>query len=257
MRLIVGLGNPGAQYVNHRHNVGFQIIDAIADKHQNGGFVKKFHGLAKQINLSGQRVLLLKPQTFMNKSGVSVAEAARFYKIAAKDILVIHDELDLEPGKVRVKVGGSSGGHNGLKSIDAHLGNGYQRLRIGIGHPGSKAQVNGHVLSNFASSDQQWLDPLIEDASLNIDRLLRGDNAGFLNKISKTRAMAPKKPKNAETANTPMAPKVEKSMAQPAAQEPADAMPEQTKTASKQSKAAPKEAPSIWQALKARWMQSN
>ena len=234
MRLIVGLGNPGKEYENHRHNVGFMLIDAIADKNPNSNFVKKFHGLTKQVTIGGQRVLLLKPQTFMNKSGTSVAEAARFYKIAPKDIIVLHDELDLDPGKVRVKSGGSSGGHNGLKSIDSHLGNDYQRVRVGIGHPGTKQKVNGHVLSNFSSNDKGWLDPLLDSASSNIDRLLRGDNAAFLNKLALSTASASKKQ---------MPEKV-----QQAAEKVATANPEP-----KTPKAAvnePKKSNSIWQSLK-------
>lgn len=248
MRLIVGLGNPGPEYANHRHNVGFMCIDAIADKHRNGQFLKKFQGLAKQINLAGQRTLLLKPQTFMNTSGTSVAKAARFYKIAPKDVLVIHDDLDLAPGTARVKSGGGAGGHNGLKSIDAHLGNNYQRLRIGIGHPGEKARVNGHVLSNFSADDLTWLAPLLAESAHYMDRLLRGDTAGFLKKLAVARSEPDtasktfvKRENKAETTHVP-------------SPQPDLAKTSQNKTGPKtSSKASEKRSNSIWQALKDRW----
>ena len=161
MKLFVGLGNPGAEYAFNRHNVGFMAADAIAATHGFPAWRKRFQGLAAEGRLGREQVLLLKPQTFMNESGRSVGEAVRFYKLDLADVIVFHDELDLVPGKVRVKAGGGVAGHNGLRSITAHIGNDYVRVRIGIGHPGSKEVVVHHVLNNFAKSDREWLEPLL------------------------------------------------------------------------------------------------
>jgi PTH1 family peptidyl-tRNA hydrolase len=199
MLLIAGLGNPGPQYAKNRHNVGFMAADAIARRHSFSGFSKKFRGEIAEGTFAGEKALILKPMTFMNLSGDSVGEAMRFYKIAPADLLVIHDELDLAPGKLKLKIGGGNGGHNGLKSIDAHCGKDYKRLRIGIGHPGDKARVNPHVLGDFAKSDQQWLQPLLEAIADNADFLARGDDGGFLNKIVlATAAPKPAKPAKAD-----------------------------------------------------------
>jgi peptidyl-tRNA hydrolase, PTH1 family len=184
MLLIAGLGNPGPQYARNRHNVGFMAADAIARRHSFSGFSKKFRGEIAEGTLAGDKVLLLKPMTFMNLSGDSVGEAMRFYKLSPADIIVIHDELDLAPGKLRLKIGGGNGGHNGLKSIDAHCGKDYKRLRIGIGHPGHKDRVNSHVLGDFAKSDQEWLEPLLDAIADHAELMARGDDAGFLNKIA-------------------------------------------------------------------------
>ncbi len=184
MHLIVGLGNPGASYAGHRHNIGAMALDTIAKHHGFGPFKNKFNGLLSDGKIGGHRTLLLKPQTFMNKSGDSVQAAAGFYKIPPQNIIVIYDELDLNPGKVRVKTGGGNGGHNGLRSIDPRIGTGYQRVRIGIGHPGHKELVNRHVLSNFHKADFEWLDPLLEAIGVNAQMLIEGNAANFMNKMA-------------------------------------------------------------------------
>src|SRR6516164_2460655 len=158
MRLLVGLGNPGARYTGNRHNIGFMVVEAIARRHGIGPWRRRFHGVAAEGPISKERALLLLPGTYMNDSGLAVADAARFYKLEPSQIIVIHDELDLAPGKVRVKVGGGDAGHNGLRSVTAHLGPGYKRVRIGIGHPGDKALVQPYVLSDFAKSEAGWVE---------------------------------------------------------------------------------------------------
>ena len=184
MLLIAGLGNPGAQYRNNRHNVGFMAADAIARRHSFSPWSRKFKGEIAEGSLAGEKVLLLKPQTFMNLSGESVGEAMRFYKLGPADVVVIHDELDLAAGKIRLKAGGGHGGHNGLRSIDAHCGKDYRRLRIGIGHPGDKARVHGHVLGDFAKADAEWLDPLLEAIAAHADLLARGEDSTFMNRVT-------------------------------------------------------------------------
>jgi peptidyl-tRNA hydrolase, PTH1 family len=162
MKLFVGLGNPGPEYAGNRHNVGFMAIDLIADRHGFSGWKKKFSGHIADGKLAGERVLLLKPQTYMNESGRSVQAAARFYKIDPEDVFVFYDEIDLAPSKLKVKQGGGNAGHNGLRSITAQVANDYHRIRIGVGHPGERDQVANYVLSNFAKSDRAWLDPMLE-----------------------------------------------------------------------------------------------
>lgn len=184
MHLIVGLGNPGAQYAAHRHNVGFVAIDEIADRHGFPPFRQKFSGLVSEGTVDGEKIILLKPQTFMNRSGDCVAQAARFYKLAPSEISVIHDELDLAPGKVRIKTGGGNGGHNGLRSIESHIGKDFVRVRIGIGHPGHKDRVQPHVLSNFHKAENEWLSPLLASLSDNIALLAKGDAPGLMNKLA-------------------------------------------------------------------------
>ncbi len=160
MFLLVGLGNPGKQYAHNRHNVGFRVIDALASAYKADTWREKFQGECASIVIDGEKGLLLKPQTFMNLSGKSVGAAMQFYKIALNDVIVFHDELDLIAGKIRVKTGGGDAGHNGLKSITGQLGAGYRRVRIGIGHPGDKERVHGHVLGDFTRDDQPWLEAL-------------------------------------------------------------------------------------------------
>jgi PTH1 family peptidyl-tRNA hydrolase len=179
MKLFVGLGNPGAQYALNRHNVGFMAVDAIAASHAFPTWRKRFQGLAAEGKLGRESVLLLKPQTYMNESGRSVGEAVRFYKLDLADVIVFHDELDLAPGKVRVKTGGGTAGHNGLKSLAAHIGNDYVRVRIGIGHPGNKALVHGHVLQNFAKTDHDWLELLLGAIAEASPDLAQGANDKF------------------------------------------------------------------------------
>lgn len=183
MKLLVGLGNPGGQYEANRHNIGFMAIDAIARAHAIAPFRAKHQGLLAEGQIAGEKVLLLKPQTFMNRSGDSVQKLAQFHKLDPADIIVFYDELDLAPGKVRVKVGGGNGGHNGLRSIDPQIGLDYKRVRLGIGHPG-KEFVTRHVLSDFAKADRDWLDPLLDALAKNVDLLLKGDDAGFMNKLA-------------------------------------------------------------------------
>jgi len=184
MRLIVGLGNPGARYERTRHNVGFVAADAIHRRHGFGPWRAKFQGLLAEGVLGAERVYLLKPQTFMNVSGDSVAEAARFYKIPLAEIAVIHDEIDLEPGKLRVKQGGGAAGHNGLRSIDAVLGEDYWRVRIGVGHPGVKELVEPYVLQNFSAEDQAWLPPLIDAIVDAFPVLIADGTAAFTTKVA-------------------------------------------------------------------------
>jgi len=183
MLLLVGLGNPGARYVGNRHNIGFMTLEAIAKRHGIGPWRRRFAGVACEGPIGGERVLLLLPGTFMNESGRAVAEAAQFYKLAAGDITVFHDEIELPPGKVRVKVGGGIAGHNGLRSITAHVGNDYRRVRIGVGHPGAKDLVEHYVLSDFAKSERGWVEALIDILADNADLLVRGQDASFQNKV--------------------------------------------------------------------------
>jgi PTH1 family peptidyl-tRNA hydrolase len=184
MLIFAGLGNPGSKYQNNRHNIGFMAIDAIHRKLPFGPWSKKFKAEISEGEIDGEKVLLIKPQTFMNLSGESVGEAMRFYKLTPADITVFHDELDLPAAKVRVKIGGGHGGHNGLKSIAAHCGRDYRRVRLGIGHPGVKDLVHGHVLGDFAKVDGTWLDPLMDDIALNAGLLLKGDGSQFMNKLT-------------------------------------------------------------------------
>lgn len=183
MKLLVGLGNPGSQYEGHRHNIGFMALDAIARAHGITQFRTKHAGLLAEGSIGGEKVLLLKPQTYMNRSGDSVQQVAQFYKLGPADIIVLYDELDLAPGKVRVKVGGGNGGHNGLRSIDPQIGLDYKRVRLGIGHPG-KEFVTHHVLGDFAKADREWLEPLLDAVGRNADMLVKGDDNGFMNKLA-------------------------------------------------------------------------
>lgn len=184
MLILAGLGNPGSKYANNRHNAGFMAADAIARRHSFSPWTKKFKADICEGMLGGQKVLLMKPQTFMNLSGQAVGEAMRFYKLTPADVTVLYDELDLAPGKVRVKTGGGTGGHNGIKSMDAHCGKDYRRVRIGIGHPGDKNLVHNWVLGDFAKADGEWLDPLLDAIADAAPLLAQGDDAGFMNRVS-------------------------------------------------------------------------
>ena len=188
MLLIVGLGNPGDTYQNNRHNIGFMAADAIADAHGFGPVKSNFKGHVREGSLAGRRgvskALLLKPMTYMNESGTSVQEAMAFHKIGLDDVFVIYDELDLAPGKVRVKRDGGNAGHNGLRSISAHAGNAYWRIRLGIGHPGDKARVQGHVLGNFSKDERVWLVPLLAAVADAAPLLADRDDTGFMNRIA-------------------------------------------------------------------------
>lgn len=184
MKLWVGLGNPGTQYAGNRHNIGFMAVDRIAADHGFSPWRGRFQGLTAEGRLEDQKVLLLKPQTFMNLSGQSVGEAMRFFKIEPADVIVFHDELDLAPGRCRLKTGGGHAGHNGLRSIIAHIGDGFHRVRLGIGHPGRKELVSGYVLHDFAKADSDWLDDLLRGLSDGAGALAGGEGARFLNAVS-------------------------------------------------------------------------
>ncbi|MGC4024978.1 MAG: aminoacyl-tRNA hydrolase [Mesorhizobium sp.] len=184
MLIFAGLGNPGAKYANNRHNVGFMAADAIARRHSFSPWTKKFQGEIAEGRLGGEKILLLKPSTFMNLSGQSVGEAMRFYKLDPSAVTILYDEIDLAAGKVRIKTGGSAGGHNGIRSIDQHIANDYRRVRIGVGHPGAKELVHNHVLGDFSKADQSWLDPLLQAIADNADMLAKGEDNGFMNKVS-------------------------------------------------------------------------
>ena len=199
MKLFVGLGNPGAKYARHRHNVGFMAVERIAERHAFGPWRRRFQGLAADGELDGTKVLLLKPDTYMNESGRAVGEAARFLKLATGDIVVFHDELDLLPGKLKVKTGGGNAGHNGLRSITAHLDNEYERVRIGIGHPGAKELVQSWVLHDFARADVDWLEPLLDAMADAAPRLASGDAARFLTDVARQREPADEETEPAPT----------------------------------------------------------
>jgi peptidyl-tRNA hydrolase, PTH1 family len=183
MLLLVGLGNPGAQHIGNRHNIGFMVAQAIAKRHGFAPWRRRFQGVATEGTIGATRALLLLPGTYMNESGRAVAEAAHFYKLLLEDVAVFHDEIDLPPGKVRVKVGGGIAGHNGLRSISEHIGNDYRRVRIGVGHPGDKDLVQHYVLNDFAKSERPWVEALIEILADNADLLVRGQDASFQNKV--------------------------------------------------------------------------
>ncbi|WP_372613949.1 aminoacyl-tRNA hydrolase [Aquicoccus sp.] len=184
MQIFVGLGNPGAKYAHNRHNIGFMAIDRIAEEHGFGPWKSRFQGLVSEGRLGNDKILLLKPQTFMNLSGQSIGEAMRFYKLDSTDITVFHDELDLAPGKLRVKHGGGHAGHNGLRSIHDHIGPHYTRVRLGIGHPGHKDRVAAYVLHDFAKSDADWLDDVMRGCADGAPDLARGDTGRFLNAVA-------------------------------------------------------------------------
>ena len=184
MILLVGLGNPGAQYAGHRHNIGFMAADAIADRWRFGPQRVKFQGHIREGSLSADKALILKPQTYMNESGRSVAEVAKFYKIPPGDVVVLHDELDLAPGKLRMKTGGGHAGHNGLRSIQAHIGPDFRRIRLGVGHPGDKSLVSGYVLHDFAKAEHVWLEPLIAAIADAAPLLAENEDAKFQSRVA-------------------------------------------------------------------------
>lgn len=185
MWLLVGLGNPGAKYKDNRHNVGFMAIDAIADRFSIGPFKAKYQGQLAEGRIGDQKVALLKPETFMNESGRSVGAAAKFYKIDPDHIIAFHDELDLAPAKIRVKTGGGNAGHNGLRSMDAHLGTpNYIRVRLGIGHPGDKDRVHSYVLGDFSKAEKVWLDPYLEEIGRQAELLITGKDSDFMSKVA-------------------------------------------------------------------------
>ena len=183
MRLFVGLGNPGAKYAHNRHNIGFMAIDEIARRHGFAPWRRRFQGQTSEGSIDGEKVVRLRPETFMNESGRAVQEAANFFKLGVDDVIVFQDELELPAAKLRVKVGGGIAGHNGLRSISAHIGNEYRRVRLGIGHPGIKELVHGHVLSDFAKDDRPWVEALCAAIADNVGLLASGKDSTFQNKV--------------------------------------------------------------------------
>jgi PTH1 family peptidyl-tRNA hydrolase len=183
MRLFVGLGNPGTKYQGNRHNIGFMVVDQIARRHGFAPWRRRFQGETSEGSVDGERVILLKPTTYMNESGRAVGEAANFFKLTHGDIVVFHDEIELPPAKVRVKVGGGIAGHNGLRSISAHVGNDYRRVRLGVGHPGVKELVHVHVLNDFAKSERPWVEALCDIVADNVALLASGKDSTFQNKV--------------------------------------------------------------------------
>jgi PTH1 family peptidyl-tRNA hydrolase len=183
MLLFVGLGNPGQRYVGNRHNIGFMAVQAIARRNDIAPWRRRFQGVAVEGTIGGDKILLLLPGTFMNESGRAVAEAVSFYKLAVSDIVVFHDELELPPGKLRVKAGGGNAGHNGLRSISAHVGNDYRRVRLGIGHPGDKNLVESYVLQDFSKSEWPWVEALCDVVADNAGLLIAGRDSTFQNKV--------------------------------------------------------------------------
>lgn len=202
MRLIVGLGNPGSEYVQNRHNVGFMAVDEIVRRHNFAPYKQKFNALISDGRLGTEKVLVMKPQTFMNLSGQAVGEAMRFYKLEAEDVIVIYDEIDLAPAKFRVKFGGGVAGHNGLKSMSQHIGNDYHRVRIGVGRPVQKNQVANYVLGNFAKSDLEWLVPLLDSIADAAPKLalekLNDFKVAVEQKLAKTAPLEEDEPKPVE-----------------------------------------------------------
>jgi PTH1 family peptidyl-tRNA hydrolase len=183
MRLIVGLGNPGSRYARNRHNIGFMAVEAIARAVRAAPWRSRFQALACEATIDGEKALLLLPQTFMNESGRAIGEAARFFKVAPADVIVFHDELDLAPAKLRVKLGGGNAGHNGLRSTTAAIGNDYRRVRMGIGHPGDKALVHAYVLNDFGKAEEPWVEDLCSACADNAALLAAHDDTGFQNKV--------------------------------------------------------------------------
>lgn len=203
MLLLVGLGNPGDKYENNRHNIGFMAVDEIIYRHNFSTPKPKFQGLLSEGRLGNEKALILKPTTFMNLSGKSVSEAARFYKIPPENIFVFYDELDIAEGKIKFKTGGGNAGHNGLRSMDQYNNKEYHRIRIGIGHPGDKSRVTGHVLGDFSNADNTWLKPMIDAIGKSADKLVSGNGVDFLNAVGLIlRPNTPNKPKQTENKDT-------------------------------------------------------
>ncbi len=193
MFLLVGLGNPGTKYAGNRHNIGFMAVDKIVRRHGFSTWRKRFHGEVSEGTLGLEKVLVLKPLTFMNESGLAVGDAIRYLDLEPERVVVIYDEIDLMAGKVRVKLGGGAAGHNGIRSISAHIGPYYTRVRLGVGHPGDKTLVHPHVLSDFAKSDKVWLSPLLDAVAEYAALLVEGDTATFQNKVHLALKPAPPK----------------------------------------------------------------
>jgi PTH1 family peptidyl-tRNA hydrolase len=206
MLLLVGIGNPGPAYARNRHNLGWMAADEIVRHHSLPRFRARFHGRITQGGIGDDKVVVLKPETYVNRSGLAVGAAARFYKIPTEQVIVIHDDLDLEPGKVRVKRGGSSGGHLGLEDIDAHIGKGYLRMRIGIGHPGHRDLVTGYVLHDFSKDDEIWVEKTLDAVTHALPLLLQGDESGFMNRVALLARPPGKTPSKARGGSPPTDP---------------------------------------------------
>lgn len=203
MLLLVGLGNPGQRYANNRHNIGFMAVDEMVRRHSFGPWRSKFQGQISEGRIGGEKVLILKPETYMNESGRAVGEALRFYKLTPEEVFVVYDEIDLVPGKIKVKKGGGAGGHNGLRSIDAHIGQNYWRVRLGVGHPGDKALVHGHVLGDFGKAETLWRDKLLDAVAAEFPLLIEGDSGSFMSRVA--HVMNPPRPKSPKTPKPPNA----------------------------------------------------
>lgn len=203
MLLFVGLGNPGPKYAHHRHNIGYAALDEIMRRYRFAAPRRRFEGRIAEGEVAGTRILALKPETFMNESGRSVGQAMRYYKLAPSDVVVFYDELDLAPGKVRVRRGGGTAGHNGIRSLDRHIGNEFRRVRIGIGHPGDKRRVQRHVLSDFAKADAEWVEKTVDAIADAAPFLVDGDDPGFMNKVALlTQPQREKPPRRAPAPDT-------------------------------------------------------
>lgn len=201
MFLVVGLGNPGQAYEKNRHNIGFMAVDEIVRRHSFSAWRSKFQGQVSDGLIDGQKVIALKPETYMNESGRSVQAAMAFYKIAPEEMIVFQDEIDLAPGKLRVKRGGGHAGHNGLRSIHAAIGSNYIRVRMGVGHPGDKAAVKTHVLKDFAKADAEWLEPMLDGCAEYVGDILKGDDPAFMSKVAQK--ITPNRPNAPRPDNTP------------------------------------------------------
>ncbi|HIC80544.1 MAG TPA: aminoacyl-tRNA hydrolase [Kiloniellaceae bacterium] len=184
MLLLVGLGNPGPRYAQNRHNIGFMAVDEIVRRYGFSPWRNRFQAETAEGRMAGDKVLAMKPQTYMNESGRAVGEALRFFKLEPEDVIVLYDEIDLAPGKLRVKCGGGSGGHNGIRSLESHIGKEFWRVRLGVGHPGDKERVHGHVLSDFAKADQPWLEKLLDAVAAELPTLAGGDAPHFMTKVA-------------------------------------------------------------------------
>jgi PTH1 family peptidyl-tRNA hydrolase len=203
MLLIAGLGNPGPKYERNRHNIGFMAADEIVRRHSFGPWRSRFQSMVSEGLIAGQKALVIKPMTYMNESGRAIGEALRFFKMEPPELIVIYDELDLAAGKIRVKLGGGNAGHNGLRSIDAHIGNGFWRVRVGIGHPGDKARVHGHVLSDFAKAEQPMVERVTDAIATHIPLLVEGDENGFMSRAAHDIFPPPPKPPRPEGGEAP------------------------------------------------------
>jgi PTH1 family peptidyl-tRNA hydrolase len=201
MFLVVGLGNPGQAYEKNRHNIGFMAVDEIVRRHSFSPWRSKFQGQISEGSLNGEKIIVLKPETYMNESGRSVQAAMAFYKIAPENVIVFQDEIDLAPGKLRMKRGGGHAGHNGLRSIHAAIGPDYARVRMGVGHPGEKAQVKNHVLKDFAKADAEWLDPMLDGCAEYLADILKGDDPSFMSKVAQK--ITPNRPNAPRPSDSP------------------------------------------------------